>query len=163
MLKKALLFKFSLLLVSMLFLQNSGAQDYTQWGLPEGAKARLGKGHINEMQYSPDGTVLAVASSIGIWLYDAAPYKEVALLTGRYDVMSVSFSPDGRMLASADWNGTIRLWDVATGTHKKTLSGHTNLVTSVSFSPDGRTLASTSWDGTVLLWELAPSANTTPR
>ena len=36
---------------------SSFAQDYTQWGLPEGAKARIGKGSINDMRYSPDGTL----------------------------------------------------------------------------------------------------------
>ena len=57
-------------------------QDYTQLSLPEGAKARLGKGWINEIAYSPDGTRLAVAGGIGIWLYDTATYQELALLTG---------------------------------------------------------------------------------
>ena len=47
---------------------NTPAQDYTQWGLPEGAKSRLGKGTINDITYSSDGTRLAVAGSIGIWL-----------------------------------------------------------------------------------------------
>ena len=45
--------------------------DYTKWHLPEGAKLRLGKGYINEIAYSPDSSRLAVASSIGIWIYDA--------------------------------------------------------------------------------------------
>ena len=82
MLKKALTPKLSLLFVSVLLLQNSFAEDYTQWELPEGAKARLGKGVMWEIQYSPDSARLAVASSIGIWLYDTATDQEVALLTG---------------------------------------------------------------------------------
>ena len=54
-----------------LFSLNTFAQDYTRWGLPEGAKARLGKGWLfGNIAYSPDGTRLAVCSSIGIWLYD---------------------------------------------------------------------------------------------
>ena len=44
--------------------------DYTQWELPEKAKARLGKGWINAIQFSPDGTQLAVGGGIGVWLYD---------------------------------------------------------------------------------------------
>jgi WD40 repeat protein len=70
----------------------------------------------------------------------------------------VAFSPEGRTLASASADNTIRLWD--THTHKqlgKPLTGHTDAVSSVAFSPDGRTLASASADGTVrvrdgLLW-----------
>ena len=46
------------------------AEDYTKWELPKAAKARLGKGGINVMEFSPDGTLLAVGSNIGVWLYD---------------------------------------------------------------------------------------------
>ena len=60
----------ALLILFTLSSLNTSAQDYTQLSLPEGAKARLGKGRIGEIQYSPDGTQLAVASSVGIWLYD---------------------------------------------------------------------------------------------
>ena len=59
-------------------------------------------------------------------------------------VNSVSFSPDGRTLASGSYDDTIRLWEVSTGRHLRTLTGHTSLVFSVSFSPDGQTLASGS-------------------
>ena len=54
--KKMTVFTFTLLILFTLFSRNTFAQDYTQWGLPEGAKARLGKGSIREITYSPDGT-----------------------------------------------------------------------------------------------------------
>ena len=68
----------------------------------------------------------------------------------------VSFSPDGATLAS-----TVRLWNVATGTEKTTLRGHTATVYSVSFSPNGATLASASWDCTVRLWDVATGTEKT--
>ncbi len=145
----------TLLVLLALFLPNAFAQDYTQWHLPASAIGRLGKGEINEMCYSPDGTRLAVATPIGIWLYGATTLREVALLTGHTGkVTSVAFSPDGTTLASGSWDKTVRLWDAVTGKLKRVLTGHTGSVYSVSFSPDGTTLASGSSDGTVLLWKI---------
>ena len=145
----------TLLMLFALFPLSTFAQDYTQWGLPEGAKARLGKGYITgNITYSPDGTRLAMASSIGIWIYDAHTGEELALLTGHTeDVSGVLFSPDGSTLASWSLDYTVRLWDVNTGEHLHTLTGYTGYVISVSFSPDGATLASGSWNGMVLLWD----------
>ena len=64
----------TLLMFLVLFLlPNAHSQGYTQLNLPEGAIARLGKGDIATIQYSPDGTQLAVAGSIGIWLSRDCP------------------------------------------------------------------------------------------
>jgi WD40 repeat protein len=67
----------------------------------------------------------------------------------------VAFSPDGRTLASASWDDTVKLWHPRTGKERATLRGHTDEVRSVVFSPDGRTLASASEDGTIKLWDVA--------
>ena len=136
-----------LLIVSTLYPPNSFAQDYTQWGLPEGAKARIGKGSINDMQYSPDGTILAVAGSVGVWLYDAETLQELALLKrgryGRYDVDNIAFSPDSTTLISEN-SDDVMVWDVATREHKRTFE---NVGGSVVLSPDGVTLASENYKG----------------
>ena len=69
-------------------------------------------------------------------------------------VLSVSFSPDGKTLASGSADNSIKLWDVQTGKEIATLQGHDDFVSSVSFSPDGKTLASASLDTTVRLWDV---------
>ena len=102
----------TLLILLPLFSLNTFAQDSAQWDLPDGAKARLGKGWISKIQYSPNGTRLALASSIGIWLYDTRTGQEVALLAGHIAwVNSVAFSPDGTTIVSGSKDGTVLLWD----------------------------------------------------
>ena len=77
-------------------------------------------------------------------LWDVATRQNIATLLHEEIVLSVSFSPDGTILASGGWGG-IELWDVATETNFATLM-HGGTVSSVSFSLDGETLASGGWD-----------------
>jgi serine/threonine protein kinase len=84
----------------------------------------------------------------GVW-------REVVTLRGHENqVYSVSFSPDGKFLASGSWDWTVKVWDVGSWREVATLRGHQYCVFSVSFSPDGKFLASGSWDDTVKVWDV---------
>ncbi|MCK9905110.1 hypothetical protein CC117_33155 [Parafrankia colletiae] len=75
-------------------------------------------------------------------------------LTGHTKAINtVAFSADGQLLASASDDGTVRLWEITTGT-SRVLTGHTDIVTAAVFSPDGTQLATSSYDRTVRVWEL---------
>jgi WD40 repeat protein len=95
-----------------------------------------------------------VASSLGVYLYDAETLERVRYIETEDPVLSVAFSPDGATLASGWHDNTVQLWQVSDGTLLYTLEGHTAYVSSVAFSPDGATLASGSYDGTVRLWRV---------
>ena len=82
----------------------------------------------------------------------AQDFPHISLEGHTNRVTRIVFSVDGSMLASASEDRTIRLWNIATRTHKHTLTGHTSYIHSIAFSPDGRTLASGSGNGKIRLW-----------
>ena len=132
-------------------------EDSTKWHLPIAAKARLGKGGINVMQFSPDGTLLAVGSNIGVWLYDVKTGKEISLFPGA--CQSLAFSPDGRFLANGgggDIGGSgryhgkeVQLWEVSTG-KRVPFAKSPSAASALLFSEDGKTLISLGdWGDTI--------------
>jgi WD40 repeat protein/Flp pilus assembly protein TadD len=108
------------------------------------------------VDFSPDGTLLAVGTKDGIIkLWEVADGSEIRTFAGHSgQIKSVAFSPDGTLLASGSADKTVKLWKVSDSSEIKTLSGHNDEISSIAFSLDGTMLASGSHDGTIKLWEV---------
>jgi WD40 repeat protein len=117
------------------------------------------RGWGSAVTLSPDGQTLASATGKELTLWDVTRRIPIATLTGHdAEVSQVLFGRDGRTLASASHDGTVRLWSVASRTQLGILALHKRPVLSLALSPDGHTLASASYDGAVRISDIGASS-----
>lgn len=131
-------------------------EDVNTLALPKGAVARLGRGVVTDISFSPDTEMLAVGSRIGAWLYCLSKQSVLALLdTKRGVVFAVALSLDGRLLATGNWDGDVKVWDVQTQlciseTKREAVF---DAASQLVFSPDGQCLASSGgYYDAVYIW-----------
>ena len=149
---------FILFLFTAAIILNTFAQDNTKVGLPDGAIARLGKGGINLMRFSPDGTHLAVGTDVGVWVYDVPDGKETALFTGHTgQVNALAFSSDGKIFASGGFrNSVIQLWDLETNSKLSTLklTEKHDSIAGLAFAKNNATLISLGHAREIVHWDV---------
>jgi WD40 repeat protein/predicted Ser/Thr protein kinase len=160
--------------VSLLVCESSN--DQPLFSLPGG---HGGPSSVGCVAFSPDDSRLASAETevATVWVWDASSGERLRGLQGHKGavgaaaapidpfpgvpdfyqrprlVWGVAFSPDGKRLASAGSDATVRVWEVDTGKELHTLKGHAGAVLGVAFSRDGKRLASAGADATVRVWD----------
>lgn len=128
-------------------------QQVAQWGEDSS---------VMDLSWSPDGEMLAAATSSGISLHDPQSLVLIRAIDSGEQVTAVDFSPDGSILATGSYEGNLIVWDAANGVKLLTLAENLAAM-SLDFSPDGTQLLSGGWytgdgdtaigEGTVKLWD----------
>jgi len=126
---------------------------------------RFHEGAVNAVAVLKDGRVATAGEDRRIALWSAGADRPGTVLEGHAaPVVALAVSPDGATLASASWDGTVRLWPLAGG-RPRVLEGHKQNVNGVAFTPDGHAVVSAGYDLTLRVWPLdggAPAITTLP-
>jgi WD40 repeat protein len=110
---------------------------------------------IRALTLSPDGHMFAATDDYVIHLYDADTMQRQRTLTGHAGLVdALTFTPDGRFLASGAWDKTVRFWDVETGRETAAHDWEIGQVRTLAFSPDGSLGAAAGDRGAIVLWDM---------
>lgn len=126
--------------------------------LKQGVYSQPGVAHLDIVQslaFSPDGYLLASGGFQEVKLWRRPRNVQTAKMAGPAEATTLAASADGKLLAVAGADNTIKLWELATGKHLKDLTGHSAAINALRFSADGARLFSGSADKTLHVWNTA--------
>ena len=116
---------------------------------------------VKSVIYLTDTTAASSGDDFDIILWNLETPQATARLEGhKGQVNDLAVSPDGRLLASASWDGSVGLWNIAAAQNLHLMTGHESSVSAVTFSPDGTEVLSASADGTIRSWDVETGAET---
>ncbi|MCA1557109.1 MAG: WD40 repeat domain-containing protein, partial [Acidobacteria bacterium] len=139
-------------------LASATDKDIKLWDISTGQVRQTLSGHtgdVLELNYSPDGTILASSSkdkTIKLWDAQTGALKHTLIGHAAERIPVLAFSPDGSTLASCADDKTAKLWDVETGTLVQTITEHGADVNALDFSLDGKRLVTSATNGTMKFW-----------
>lgn len=115
--------------------------------------AYINRGFPTDATFSPNGRLLALSTSIGIWLYDTTNFSAPPiLLESPSYINSIAFSPNSQVVAAATVDGRVYVWRVSNGQLVQTLEGNAGIATQLAFSPEGGQIAVGFDANTVQVW-----------
>ncbi len=145
-------------LIFIALITSSSAQENARVELPEYAIARLGKGGVNIIKFSPDGTRLAIGTSIGVWIYNVETESDRALPVGNIRYFNtLAFSTDGKILAAGGIiNPGLQIWDTETGNKISTINlpDRFHRIAELTFADENKTLIGLGANRYITKWDV---------
>ena len=137
----------------------ANGDDVTTWALPQGAIARLGRGSVGSMAFSPDGQYFAVGAWIGLWLYELPTLSPIAFWDNERGMTGgVNFSPDGSQIVTSTFGGNVKIWNTERGVCAIEIDDHrgkSGISSKPVFSKDGQHVAAANCrmkNGKIYVW-----------
>ena len=129
------------------------------WRIPDGkqlATFKADPGWVSSVAFSPDGSLIAAGGSFDkqVTLWDVATHKLVGRLPHPTVLARLAFDPSGKTLATVTWQGTARLWDVASRRQIGLVLPGPSVHANVEFDPNGSHLVTLYEDGTGVVWDV---------